>query len=234
MLEKNRAASLGFYDAGVHVTADILFGALGVSISEVRFHICAQRGLGRTHRNHVVEPIATMDVHVMGYWAQSVRRIQIAIALDMREPAPQAFPFTRSQNTAQVVEISPLSMRDFAEESITHHAQDHHLSRAITAVLQDDAMLASSLRRIDEVPALLQCCTGRHFNGSMFAILHNAERHRNVPVPWGRYIDDVKVGLGQVLEIPFVLAEPCGLRLACVCAPLLRARHFLPPLTAYR
>jgi len=28
---------LGFYDAGVHVTADILFGALRVAVSEVRF-----------------------------------------------------------------------------------------------------------------------------------------------------------------------------------------------------
>src|ERR1022692_2972923 len=94
MLEKNRAASLGFYDAGVHVTADVPFGALRVPVSEVRFHIRAQRSLGRTHRNHVVEPVAAMDVHVMGHRAQSVRRIQIAIALDMGKTAPQAFPFT--------------------------------------------------------------------------------------------------------------------------------------------
>ena len=148
---------MGFYDAGVHVTADVLFGALQVPVSEVRFHIRAQRGLGRTHRNHVVEPVAPMDVHVMGYRAQTVRRIQIAIAPHMREPAPQAFPFIRGQNAAQVVEISRFSMCNFAEDSIPHHAEDHHLSRAITAVLENDAMLASGLGSIDEVPALLQC-----------------------------------------------------------------------------
>src|SRR6266545_1766334 len=133
-----------------------------------------------------------MDIHVMGHWAQSVRRIQIAIALDMRKPAPQAFPFNRGQNAAQVVEIGRLSMRDFTKESVTHHAQDHHLGGGITAVLQNDAVLASSLGSIDEVPALLQCCAGRHFDGSMLAILHGAERHRNVPVPWRRYVDDVE------------------------------------------
>ena len=34
MLEKDRAALLGFYDAGVHVAADVFFRALGVSVSE--------------------------------------------------------------------------------------------------------------------------------------------------------------------------------------------------------
>src|SRR2546427_13265361 len=108
-----------------------------------------------------------MDVHVMGYRAQSMRRIQIAIALHMRNPAPPAFPFTRGQNAAQVVEISRLSMRDFAEKSVPRHVQHHHLGRAITAVFQNDAMLASSLGSTDKVPALLQCCTGWHFDGSM-------------------------------------------------------------------
>src|SRR3984893_14485825 len=117
-------------------------------------------------------------------------------------------------------------MRDFAKESATYHAQDHHLGRTIAAVLQNDAMLASGFRSLDEVPALLQSCTGRHFDGSMLAILHDAERHRNVPVPRGGYVDDVELELGQILEIPFALAEPCGFWLAWVCDRLLRSRHF--------
>src|ERR1035438_9581988 len=110
-------------------------------------------------------------------------------------------------------------MSNFAEDSIPYHAEDHHLGRAITAVLENDAMLASNLGSIDEVPALLQCCTGGHFDGSMLAILHGAERHRNVPVPWGGYVDEFEFEFGQILEIPFALAEPCGLCLACVCDP---------------
>ena len=129
MLQKNGAALYGLDDAGVHVTADIFFRALRVALREIRFHIRAQRGLARTHRNHVIEPVAAMDVHVMRDRAQSVRRIQIAIALHVRKSAPQAFPFTRSQNAAQVVEICRLAMRDFAEHSVPHHAQDHHLGR---------------------------------------------------------------------------------------------------------
>jgi len=37
MLEEDGPSFLGFDDAGVHVTADVLFGALRVSVSVVRF-----------------------------------------------------------------------------------------------------------------------------------------------------------------------------------------------------
>ena len=60
----------------------------------------------------------------------------------------------------------------------------------------------------------------------MLAILHGADGHGNVPVPWGRDVNDVEVELAQILEIPFTLAEPCGLGLACGCDCLLRTRHF--------
>src|SRR5579872_4212694 len=127
MLQKNRAAHLGFDDAGVHVATDILFGALRISFRKVRLYISAQRGLGRTHRHHIVKPVSAMDVHVMGDGAESVRRIQMAIALHVRKPPPQAFPFARGQNAPKIVEIRRLSMRDLTEESIPHHAQNHHL-----------------------------------------------------------------------------------------------------------
>ena len=227
MLKKNSAAFLGFDDAGVHVTANVVLGALRVAVREIRFHICAQRGLRRTHRNHVVEPVAAVDVHVMSHGAESVRRVQVAIALHMRKAAPQPFAFIRRQNAAQVVEIGRFPMRDFSEESVPHHAQHHHLVSAITAVLQNDAMLASGLRGVDDVPAFLQCRTDRHLDCSMLAILHGAERHRNMPVPWSRYIHDVEFESGQILEIEFTLAESGGLGLACVRDRLLRSRHFL-------
>ena len=145
----------------------------------------------------------------------------------MRGPAPQAFSLTRRQNAAQVVEISRLAVGDFAEKSITNHTQDHHFVRAITTILQNDAVLASGFGGIDEIPALLQCCTGGDLDGSMFAILHGADCHGNVPVPRGGDVDDVEIELGQVLEIPFAVAEADGLCLACVRDRLLRSRHFL-------
>src|SRR5580658_10257932 len=110
-----------------------------------------------------------MDVHVMGHRAQSVRGIQIAIALHMGKAAPLAFAFTRGQNSAQVVQVSRLAMRDFAEKTIPHHAEDHHLVRAVTAVLEDNAMLARSLGSIDDFPALLQRRAGGYFDGGMLA-----------------------------------------------------------------
>jgi len=87
-------------------------------------------------------------------------------------------------------------------------------------------VLASGFGSIDQVPALLQCRTGGHFDGSMLAILHGAERHGNVPIPRGGNVDDVEFELGQVLEIPFALAEAGGLCLACVREAFLRSRHF--------
>src|SRR4051812_27414774 len=106
----------------------------------------------------------------MSYWAQSVRGIKVSIALHMRNPAPQALSFIRSQNAAQIVQICRLSVSDFAENSVTHHVQDHHLGRTITAVFQDDTMPASGFGSIDQFPTFLQCCTGGHFDGRVLAI----------------------------------------------------------------
>ena len=124
------------------------------------------------------------------------------------------------------MEISRLSVRDFTEESVTHHAQDHHLAGAITAIFQKDAVLASGFGGIDQVPALFECRTGGHFDGSVLAILHGAEGHGDVPVPRGGYVDHIEFELGQVLEIPFALAEAGGLCLACVRDRFLSARDF--------
>ena len=88
-------------------------------------------------------------------------------------------------------------------------------------------MLASGFGGIDEIPALLQCCTGGDLDGSMFAILHGADCHGNVPVPRGGDVDDVEFELSQVLEIPFAFAEAPGLRLTCVRDRFLRSRHLL-------
>ena len=65
MLQQNRAALLGLNNARIHVAANVLFGTLRVPVCEVRFDIRAQRGFARTHRNHVIKPVAAMDVHVM-------------------------------------------------------------------------------------------------------------------------------------------------------------------------
>ena len=64
-------------------------------------------------------------------------------------------------------------MRNLAEESVSHHFEYHHLVCAVAAVLENDAMLASSLGGIHQVPAFLQRGGGRHFDGGMFAVLHH-------------------------------------------------------------
>ena len=43
---------------------------------------------------------------------------------------------------------------------------------------------------------------------------------------WCGVVDDVEFELGQILEIPFALAEAFLLSLACVCNRLLRSRYF--------
>src|SRR5882724_11305509 len=200
--------------------------SLWIPVRELGLYVGTQRRLGGTHRNHVVESVAPMDIHIMRNRPQPVRRVEVAISFHMRKPPPQAFAFVLCQNGAQVVEISCLSMSNFPEDTIPHHAQHHHLGVTVTAVLQDDAMLASSLGSVDNVPTLLQGRAGRHFDGRMLTIFHRGQRHRNVPVPWRRDVDDIKVELSQILEVQFTLAEATRLSLACIRDSLLRLRHF--------
>src|SRR5581483_1707460 len=90
MLQENGAAFQGLDDAGVHVAADVFLRALGVALGKILLDETAQRSLGRAYRNHVVEPVAPVNVHVMRHRAQSMGGIDIAITLHMRNPAPQA------------------------------------------------------------------------------------------------------------------------------------------------
>src|ERR1051326_4391586 len=89
-------------------------------------------------------------------WVISPKRPSCTMPSTIISVSPHAFPFSRGQNATQVVEIGRLSVGDFAEETILHHAQHHHLGIAIAAVFQNDAMLARRFRGIDNIPALLQ------------------------------------------------------------------------------
>jgi hypothetical protein len=117
-------------------------------------------------------------------------------------------------------------MCDGAEHSIADHVEDHHFGFAIAAVLQDEAVLASGFGSIHNVPAFLQRGAGRHFDGSMLAILHGVQRHGHMPIPWGCYVHHVEIELIQVLEIRIALAEAGRLWLSRIADGLLRLRDF--------
>src|SRR5271169_5617255 len=119
------------------------------------------------------------------------------------------------------MEIRSFTMRDLAEDAFAHHAQHHHLDIPVATILQNDAMLSRGLGSINDIPALLQSRAGWHFNGSMFAVFHGIERHRNVPVPGRRYVDDIQIELSQIPEIRFTLAESPGLGLSRIRNQLL-------------
>src|SRR3954462_14980562 len=110
-----------------------------------------------------------MDVHVMRHGPEAMRRIQIPVALHVRESSPQPFSLARCKNAAQIVEISRFSMSNLAEESIAQHLQNHHLGGPLAAVLKNDAVPASGFGGIHQVPALLQCRRRWHLDGRMLA-----------------------------------------------------------------
>src|SRR5437879_6088505 len=102
-----------------------------------------------------------MDVHVMRHRAQSMRWIQISVALHVRYPPPQAFALTRSHNAAQIVEISRLAVCNLSEKSIVYHPQHRQLSRSVAATLENHAVLARGRGTIPHRPASLRCRAGR-------------------------------------------------------------------------
>lgn len=86
-------------------------------------------------------------------------------------------------------------------------------------------MFPRCLGGIHQVPALLQGGGGGNFHGRMFAILHRIERHRDMPVPWSRNVNDIEFELGQISEVLIAFGECCRLGLASIGDHLLRMSH---------
>ena len=112
--------------------------------------------LRRAHGDHVVEPIAAIDVQVQGHRAESVGRVQVPVALRVMRAAPQSFVPGLEEDRAQVVVVGRAAVLELTEQSRAHHLQHQQLVVAVVAVLHHDAVPARPLRRVDELPAILE------------------------------------------------------------------------------
>src|SRR5204863_9179634 len=125
-----------------------------------------------------------------------------------------------------IVKISAFGVRKLAEHSVLHHSQHHHFGCAITAVLENKAVLACDFGGIHRFPTLFDGGERRNFDGCMLAIFHRAHRHWGVPVPGSSDVNDVEIELGKIFEVPLALAETRRLRLARISYGFLRVSHF--------
>ena len=228
VLQHDGAALRGPDQAGVHVTAGVGLAALRVAGRQRAVAVLLQPERGRAHRDEPLEAVAAPDVHVERDRAQAMRRVQVAVPLEVLEAPPQALALVLEQQRAQVVDVGALGVRQLAEDACPHHVEHEHLAPAVAAVLEDRAVPARRFGGVDELPALLDRLHPGHLAAHVRAALHRGDRHGQVPVPGRRDVDQVEVAsLAEVLEVVVAVGVAVRLLLAGLDNGGLRLRHLL-------
>ena len=89
--------------------------------------------------------------------------------------------------------ICPFRVHNFTEKSLACHIQGHEFEKVIAAILKHHAVPPGLFRCFHKLPALIKRCCGRHFNGSVFALLHGINSHGGMPFPGCGDVDQVNV-----------------------------------------
>jgi hypothetical protein len=95
VLEGDGEAIGCFDERRVEVAGDVLFRLTGIAGLEMSFAVLIEAALRRAHRDHVEKTVAAVDAHVIGYGAEAVRWIEVAVALGVDGATPQAFSLVR-------------------------------------------------------------------------------------------------------------------------------------------
>ena len=228
MLQQDCAAFCRLDQRGVHVAGDVLLRPLGVALRHFLLTPFRQSRLAGRHRHHVLEAVAAVDSHILGHRTESVRRIEIGVALGMREASPQPFVTILKQNRAQVVQVRGFAVQQCAEHAFAHHAQDGEFTVAVAAVLHHQAMPTRLFRGLDQFPAILDAGRDGHFAGGVFAGTHGGQRHRRVPGPRRGGVDEIDVvALHEPLKIALAVEEQRRLGLPCFRDHGRRATHLV-------
>ena len=171
-----------------------------------------QAGLGRAHRDDVLEAVAAIDVHERSHGAESVRRIEVAVALRVMRATPEPFITCLEQDFAQVVIVGGTTMLDLTKQAGAHHVQHQQLVVAVAAVLQHDAVASRLLRRLHQLPAIVDGVCRRHLRRGMLAGLHRSQADGHVQLPRRGRVHDVDVVAQDELFVgTFAITEQCGL-----------------------
>ena len=182
--------------------------------------------LVRLQRNEIVETVAAVDVHVLADGAETMRRILVALVLDIPLQAPVVVISTLLGRLVaerpEVVDVRALAMHQLAKYPLAAEVEREHLAFAVAAVLELHAMAFRAFARLDERPAILEIHRRGHFDEDVLAVFHRLEGDRNMHVPAGRVVDHVDAAPSAHLA-PFILGSAERLRrgLAVVLEPLL-------------
>ena len=91
------------------------------------------------------------------------------------------------------MDISALCPDDITEDSSLSHCQGIHLVFVITTILQDEAVQACLLGKVNQAPTLLQIHSTWYLYGCVLTMLHRKFGHRIVMVPIGGNVNQINV-----------------------------------------
>ena len=164
------------------------------------------------------KPVAPVDVEVIGHRTNSMRGVEIPVAVDGMLRAPAGFTeafFPKIHTTvvrtgpvvelytAQVVLISTFQVHHLPKQSLPHHIQHGHDIPAIAHVFQKEQMLARFFLGAHQLPALVEGKGTTNLYPHVFTGLHRCNGLFGMPLP-GRGNDHrIQIVLLQHAQIIF-------------------------------
>ena len=151
---------------------------------------------------------AAVDVHVLRDRAETVRRVEIPVAVFVMRRSPHTGAALGVVHLfAEVVDVGGLAVSELAEEALAAHVEHHELFASVANVLHHHAVSSAALLRFDEAPAFVDRHRRRHLDERVLAGLHGVHGHRCVPSPRCRDHDDVEVGALEHAAVVLVTAR---------------------------
>ncbi len=107
--EVDGLAAGGANEADVHVAECESLFAFGIVGREMLASVELEASGVAAHRDDVVEPISTVDVHALGDRPQAVGGVEVAVSHNGVRPSPQSFALVAELEAPQVVQIAALA-----------------------------------------------------------------------------------------------------------------------------
>ena len=172
------------------------------------------------HSHESGHAVAAVNVKALSHRAEAVSGVNVAaVALVVAQTPAEFVAFAVLPivvpEWAQIVDISALSANYFAKHALLSHVERVHFKPVVAAVFENHAVHALGFAQVDELPALVEVHSSRHFYCHVFAIFHSAFSHGEVVIPVGANIHEVDIGAFAEFHITVFAAIDIGERHAC-------------------
>ena len=180
----------------------------------------------RVHGDEGLHAVAAVDVQHLCDRSEAVCGIDVAAELPV-VVQPPAQPVLRIllpvgiPERRQVVAVSPLHVKHFAEDTLLRHVQRVQFEEVVTAVLQHHAVQAGLLGQVDQLPDFRQVHRRRHLDGHVLAVRHRLPGDEEVVFPVGGDVDEVDVLAPAEFFISVLTGVDVGGRHACLAENVL-------------